>query len=156
MKTYPENSPESMAQLLTALMAADERIDDAEVEALSILDAYARIGIRPPAFADVLRDYFAGTDAGCALDRVDRISARITDARARAVLWEVMAGLAGADDEVVDAERAFLARVASVWWDGVLPARLAMPGSPELPSLPESLLQARGDGRQQLRSAPAN
>ena len=35
MQRYTENSPEAMAQLLTALMAADERIDDAEIEALS-------------------------------------------------------------------------------------------------------------------------
>ena len=129
MQRYTENSPEAMAQLLTALMAADERIDDAEIEALSVLDTYARIGITPPLLADVLRDYFNDTDASHrAIDRVDCIGACITAPGARAVLWEIMHGLAGAGDDIGPAEIAFVERVAAVWWSGSLPARLAMPG----------------------------
>ena len=128
MQDYPENSPEAMAQLLTALIAADDRIDDAEVEALGVLGAYARIGITPPRFAEVLRDYFSGRDTACALDRVDRIGGRITDPRAQSVIWEIMGRLATCDDEVGAAEIAFLERLAAAWWNGLLPARLAMPG----------------------------
>lgn len=128
MQSYPTDSPEAMAQLLTALMAADERIDDAEVEALGMLDAYARIGITPPAFADVLRDYFTDMDA-TAPDRVERIGASIIDSRARLALWEMMVGLAGADEDVNAAEAAFLERISALWWNGVLPPRLAVPGA---------------------------
>ncbi len=129
MQSYTENSPEAMAQLLTALMAADDRIDDAEIEALGVLDAYARIGITPPRFADVLRDYFKDIDASHrAIDRVDCIGACITAPGARVVLWEIMHGLASAGDDISPAEIAFVERVAAVWWNGSLPARLAMPG----------------------------
>ncbi|MCE2949710.1 MAG: TerB family tellurite resistance protein [Betaproteobacteria bacterium] len=136
MQNYPADSPEAMAQLLTALMAADDLIDDAEVEALGVLDAYARIGIAPQAFADVLRDYFTGIDAAAGRgDPVDRIAGRITDRDAQIMLWEVMVGLAGADDYLAPAETAFLERVAALWWDGALPARLSMPGARPLLAL---------------------
>jgi uncharacterized tellurite resistance protein B-like protein len=146
MQNYPADSPEAMAQLLTALMAADDLIDDAEVEALGVLDAYARIGIAPQAFADVLRDYFTGIDAAAGRDEaVDRIARRITDRHARIMLWEVMVGLAGADDDLAPAETAFLERVAALWWDGALPARLAMPGTRPVPALRH--LRAAGPDR---------
>ncbi|MBY0439402.1 MAG: TerB family tellurite resistance protein [Burkholderiales bacterium] len=147
MQSYPNDSPEAMAQLLTALMAADDRIDDAEVEALGMLDAYARIGITPPAFADVLRDYFTGVDAAAGIDRVERIGERITDSGTRVTLWEMMVGLAGADAEVNSAEAAFLERIAALWWNGVVPPRLPVPGSRSGQALPQSILHPHAQVR---------
>jgi len=139
MQNYPTNSPEAMAQLLTALMAADDRIDDAEVEALGMLDAYSRIGIKPPAFADVLRDYFNDTDSG---NGVERIGGRITDPRLRVLLWDMMVGLAAADEEVNAPEMDFLQRIAALWWKGALPSQLSMPGGRRSPALPQSIMHA--------------
>lgn len=157
MQTYAENSPEAMAQLLTALMAADDRIDDAEVEALSILDAYARVGITPAGFADVLRDYFSGTDMVRALDRVDCIGSRITDPRAQAILWELMAGLANADQEVGSAEIDFLERLADAWWNASLSARLAAPGRTQGSAAPDrGMAHVRKEGDPLLAPQPSS
>lgn len=126
MRNYPYDSPEAMAQLLTALMAADDRIDDGEIEALSRLDAYSRIGITPPAFAEVLRDYFTAPDS----DReLERIAMRITDGRLRALLWDMMVGLAGADEGINTQETDFLRQIAVLWWHGALPSRRSASGS---------------------------
>jgi uncharacterized tellurite resistance protein B-like protein len=148
MRNYPSDSPEAMAQLLTALMAADDRIDDAEVEALSMLDAYSRIGISPPAFADVLRDYFTTLDSAPDLER---IAGRITDDRLRALLWDIMVGLAVADEDISTAETDFLQQIARLWWRGALPSQLSMPGGgqprPALQSMTHALRERAGAAR---------
>ncbi|MBC7780012.1 MAG: TerB family tellurite resistance protein [Proteobacteria bacterium] len=133
MRPYVDNSPEAKARLLTALMAADDRIDDAEIEALGALDAYARLGISPAVFADVLRDYFvdlnaisAEADLGMRINTTAQapVVDAITEPDDRQQLWEMMVGLARADGDIVDAESAFLRVVAERWWVGKVPGDL--------------------------------
>lgn len=159
MREYPTNSPETMARLLTALMAADGRIEDTQIEALSTLDAYNRIGIKPTRFADVLRDYFidlsaksnAGTDfAGGHGDPTteaglfERLVECITEPCPRTITWDLMIGLALADDEIAPSEFAFLGRVAQHWWPGAVPSRLdsLQPESQGAASLGTSMARA--------------
>jgi uncharacterized tellurite resistance protein B-like protein len=137
MQPYREDSPEAMARLLTALMAIDERIDDAEIEALSALDAYARIGITPPQFANVLRAYFSHPQVAApeAKGTVNLFAVidhaqytplidAIVDPVLRARLWDILVGLARADDEINAREAALLRLVALRWWQGDVPTRL--------------------------------
>ncbi len=134
---YLNDSPEAMARLLTALMAIDERIDDAEVEALSKLDAYARLSITPPRFADVLRAYFAAPSTGAPAaggsvnlaapidhSQYTPLIDCITEPARRALLWDILVGLARADGELDDREAALLRLIALRWWQGEVPARL--------------------------------
>jgi uncharacterized tellurite resistance protein B-like protein len=137
MRNYANNSPEAMACVLTALMAVDERIEDAEIEALATLDACRRIGISPAGFADVLRAYFRDLEAdgqgrsmGVGLMPLSESAVyttvvdAVTDPKSRMTLWELMIGLANADGELCPAEYGLLTLVAARWWSGDLPARL--------------------------------
>jgi uncharacterized tellurite resistance protein B-like protein len=158
MRTYPNNSPEALARLLTALMASDDRIEDAQVESLGTLDTYSRLGITPTAFADVLRDYFAdlkAADHGPSIDpSMDRaVIDCITDDDARMVAWELMVALAHADDELAEAESDFLDRVAQRWWHGQLPQRASPLPRAGAAASPGTRPGARGAGAHAVAGA---
>jgi len=143
MRAYDADSPETMARLLTALMAIDDRIEDAEIEALTTLDVCRRIGISSSGFAEVLRAYFADLQATGLPDGAGGSNRRrlhespvyvqvidaVTDETARMLLWEIMVGLARADGDICANEAAFLSLVAQRWWLGQVPSRLQRPAS---------------------------
>ena len=57
MKSYPINSPEAQARILTLCLIADSDIDPSELDELNLSLVYEALNISPQGFMAVLREY---------------------------------------------------------------------------------------------------
>jgi hypothetical protein len=108
------NSPQAQARALAMVLAADDSIDERELEVLDRLDAFARIGVPRAAFvaaAELERARLRGRFADkpwLSLDDsqvLDEALAGVEDPAARLLVCRLAAGVMTADGCVREAER---------------------------------------------------
>lgn len=57
MRSYPNNSPEAAARIISACLLADSDLDESELESESLQTVYSAFGLSPAQFLEVLRNY---------------------------------------------------------------------------------------------------
>lgn len=124
MRSYPRNSPQAMARIVTIMMACDTTIDDREIERLSTLRVYEQLGISSQDFALVLRDYFRDLqDEHHNRERSNhavpphllQALEAVTDPDKQHLLADLLLKMAHADGELVKPESRLLRAMLAAW-----------------------------------------
>ena len=141
MRTYPRNSPQAAARLVSLALLADGHVDRAELDALQRNGACRDLGLSDEEFNAVLHafceDLLATSahtwGAACLLDAdaLDALMAEVDDPALRSRVLRLCTEVVHADRHVADGESLVL-RTALDRWDDVLPRGAVDPVASQL------------------------
>lgn len=122
MKSYPKDSPESLARVLAMAIVSDGRLDARELTVLDDLEAYALLGLDRNAFMRVARD-FCGDLARregnsislLAPDVFDPVVDGVTRLENRRLVARLLIAVVGADQVHEQQERTLVNAVLQRW-----------------------------------------
>ena len=140
MRTYPANSPQAVARVLSLVLVADGNVSKAELDAIEQLGAYEQIGLERNVMQTVLQTFCEDllqarhphwTNA-CQIDAqtLEELLAEIETPDLRAAVHRLCVAVAAADNHFAEGELVVLASAEAQW--GVDLDKMAAP----LPSKP--------------------
>lgn len=126
MRTYPCNSPQAAARVVTLALLADGHLSGTELDALDRSGARQRLGVPPEALLEVVRGFCedmlstSGDAWGAASSMhphvLAALLAEVEDPVLRVQILGLCADVILADRHVSDGESAFLAAMATQWF----------------------------------------
>lgn len=125
MRSYPVNSPQAAARVLSLLMLADGHLSRPELDQLARMDAHGRLGLERDEMFKVLNTYcedrlqatHMNWAEACQIDppTLRQLLAEIEAPELRRTLMDLCVALVGVDTEVADDERRVLNEAALAW-----------------------------------------
>jgi hypothetical protein len=125
MRSYPVNSPQAAARVLTLLMLADGHLSRPELDQLTRMDAHGRLGLERDELFKVLNTYceerlqatHMNWVLACQIDlpTLRQLLAEIESPDLQRTLMELCVALVGVDADVADDERLVLTEAALAW-----------------------------------------
>jgi len=125
MRSYPVNSPEAAARIVTLTMLADGHLSQTEFDELTRRGGCEQLGLEPDRMQDVLlalcEDLLQGTNlawsGACKIDphALSRLMAEIDDATLRQRVLQLCVQVAEADDHISDGESTLLLHAVEQW-----------------------------------------
>lgn len=125
MRSYPVNSPQAAARVLSLLMLADGHLSRPELDQLTRMDAHGRLGLERDELFKVLNAYceerlqatHMNWAEACQIDlpTLRQLLAEIEAPELRRTLMDLCVALIGVDTEVADDERRVLNEAALAW-----------------------------------------
>jgi len=125
MRSYPVNSPEAAARLVTLTMLADGHLSQTELDELYRRGGCEQLGLEPDRLHDVLlalcEDLLQGADlawsGSCKVDphALSQLMAEIDDPALRQRVLALCVRVAEADDHVSDGESTLLTHAVEQW-----------------------------------------
>lgn len=125
MRSYPVNSPQAAARVLSLLMLADGHLSRPELDQLTRLDAHGRLGLERDEMFKVLNGYCEERLQATHMNWVDacrvdlptlrQLLAEIEAPELRRTLMDMCVALVGVDTEVADDELRVLGEAALAW-----------------------------------------
>lgn len=106
MRTYPQDSSQAVARVLTLAMMSDGKLVPEELEVLTRREAFSRVGISEGEFLAVMQEFcddmLAGAEAGgegCVIDRqqIQSLLDAVNDPAKRKAVCELMLHIIRAD-----------------------------------------------------------
>jgi hypothetical protein len=135
MKSYPCNSPQATAHVVSLAMLADASFHPKEVSALDQACAFERLGITRDEFLGIARDDFTALMAGLRrpgpyglldADELDAALDGVEDVAQRRLAFELVMALLPADGQVRGPELALVRRLSERWAPSLELAPLAL------------------------------
>lgn len=126
MRTYPHNSPQAAARIVTLAMLADGAVCGAEIDALDRSDAHQQLGLRADEwdavvhhFCDDLREAGQSTTWAAAVRieprTLDDLMAEIVDPALRLKVLRLCVSVFEADGNINDGEAIMLGTAVEQW-----------------------------------------
>jgi uncharacterized tellurite resistance protein B-like protein len=125
MRSYPVNSPQAAARVLSLLMLADGHLSRPELDQLTRLDAHGRLGVERDEMFKVLNTYCEDRLHATHMNWVDacrvdlptlrQLLAEIEAPELRQTLLDLCLALVGADTDVAEDELRVLNEAAQAW-----------------------------------------
>ena len=125
MRSYPGNSPQAAARVMTLTALADGHISASELGVLQRLDAPARLGLPPSQLLEVIQHLtedlmttaYSQWGTACQLDDslLHSMMQEITDQQLRRTTFELCMAVAKADFYMAGPEENFIAVAARQW-----------------------------------------
>jgi len=130
MRSYPRNSPEAAARILSLAALADGDLSPIEVETLEEIDAYGQLGLHPIQMQEVIRnlchdllDQARITQAQiCAIapESMQQMMSEVDDPQLRLTLLQLCVSVIEADERIEAGESLVLLAALEHW--GLKPA----------------------------------
>ena len=125
MRTYPDNSPQAAARIVTLAMLADGAVCGAEIDALDRSGVHQQLGLRADDWDAVVHDFWddlleaaqlTWADA-CRIDprTLDELMAEIVDPALRLKVLRLCIAVVEADGNVEDGEAIMLGTAVEQW-----------------------------------------
>ncbi len=124
MKSYPTNSPEAMARIITMMIVTDGHIDQREIDLMDQMDAYHLLGLDRKAFMTVARDYCselvaeAEAHGACALldpNRTDQVIGYVDAPDQQRVVARLLSAVIQADQHQRLSEQVVMNHILERW-----------------------------------------
>ncbi|MGE5665090.1 MAG: hypothetical protein ACM3ZD_00485 [Betaproteobacteria bacterium] len=124
MKTYPCNSPQATAHLVSLALLADASYHPKEVSALDQARAFERLGLSREEFLEIARDSFTALMARLRrpgpyglleLEELDAVIDAVQDTAQRRLAFDLVMALLPADAQVRGSELALARRLMERW-----------------------------------------
>lgn len=125
MRSYPRNSPQAAARIVTMMMLADGHACHSETAAMDNLPPHASLGISREVLRDVMQDYCQDIqtcgqhqwgDANCLDEHTIRsFMAEIDDPHLRRSLLKLCSAVIEADRQVSEGESLLLGAAVASW-----------------------------------------
>jgi uncharacterized tellurite resistance protein B-like protein len=125
MRTYPQNSPEAAARILTLTMLADGHVSQAELDTLDQLHAGEALGLLPQqlhefvhAVCEDLVTHSSGSWCSAfQLDTstLDALLSEVDDPALRETIWHLCRSIAQADGHLAKGETDVLRQALKQW-----------------------------------------
>ncbi|WP_312267119.1 hypothetical protein [Neisseria sp.] len=123
MKSYPINSPEAQARILTLCLIADSDIDPSELDELNLSLVYEALNISPQGFMEVFRTYLEDITAEAGKGRInlldpERINTMLAEVNGRSERINTLATalrICKSDHALNDAEIALFRHIMNEW-----------------------------------------
>lgn len=141
MRTYPNDSPQAAARIVTLTMLADGSLSRAELERLDRMNAPARLGLSrddlhevvQACCEDLLGTAYLSWEGTCRLDRetLRQVLAEIRHPALRQKVLQLCSSVADADDYFSDGELTVLKAAVEDWGIGIdMPDRAVVASVP--------------------------
>lgn len=123
MKSYPINSPEAQARILTLCLIADSDIDPSELDELNLSLVYEALNISPQGFMEVFRTYLEDIASEAGKGRInlldpERINTMLAEVSGRSERINTLATalrICKSDHALNDAEIALFRHIMNEW-----------------------------------------
>ena len=123
MKSYPINSPEAQARILTLCLIADSDIDPSELDELNLSLVYEALNISPQGFMEVFRTYLEDIASEAGQGRInlldpERINTMLAEVSGRSERINTLATalrICKSDHALNDAEIALFRHIMNEW-----------------------------------------
>jgi uncharacterized tellurite resistance protein B-like protein len=125
MRTYPADSPQAVARILSLVLVADGNVSKTELEVIEQVGAYERVGLERHVMQTVLQTFCEDLlqarhphwANACQVDplTLGDLLAEIEDPALRLTVLRLCIAVAAADDHVSDGEFVVLVSAAAQW-----------------------------------------
>lgn len=125
MRTYPTDSPQAVARILSLILMADGNVSKAELDVIEKVGGFEQVGLERDMMETVLQNFCedlqqaqdAHWSNACQMDAgtLDDLLADIKDPALRLTVLRLCISVAAADDLVADGELFVIVSAAAQW-----------------------------------------